>query len=71
MLHITLGPTPHEAKITDRDGNDLMKAVAIRDIEVRASANGLAQAAIFVEMLSAQIQEDMTEWRTKHPVTGT
>lgn len=68
MLRIHLGLTPADARITDGDGNDVHALVAISEIEVKATAGGLAEAKVFVEVLTADVDE--AEWWTKHPVTG-
>lgn len=68
MLRIHLGPTPADARITDEAGNDVGALVAINEIEVKATAGGLTEAKVFVEILTAEV--DGAEWWTKHPVTG-
>lgn len=68
MLHIHIDRDPAKAKVTDEAGNDLGALVAISEIEVRATAGGLAEAKVYVEILDTEV--DGAEWWTKHPVTG-
>jgi hypothetical protein len=70
MLRIHLGPTPRDARVEDEDGNDIGRLVAISDIEVKASADGLATAKMFVEIVTADVPDECVEWWVKHPVTG-